>query len=473
MKYPPQTKGACELLLRGSLALSQMEGNGVRVDIAYLDQQRKDLAIKITEGEERLRQAPEYRAWQRRYGARANLGSAEQLGRVLFEELGHKSLERTATGRFRADEAVLSRVKIPFVQDYLRVKKQKKLASTFLSGLKRETVEGYFHPSFNLHLAATYRSSSGTDRDNVYADKDLNFQNLPVRRKDLAESIRRCFIARPGHRIVETDFGAIEVRISACYHKDPTMVEYLHTGYDMHKDMACECFLLKPEQVTKDTRGEAKNKFVFPQFYGDFFATCAKSLWRAAEDGLTAKYGDEQIPMLEHLARQGIDCLGDTGDYRELPAGSFMAHMQEVEHRFWDERFSVYSQWKRNWWQEYLKKGYIDTYTGFRIGGLYERNKIINYPVQSAAFHCLLWSIIQMQNWINTTGKKTLLVGQIHDSLLADVPEDEVDEYLKKCVQVMTVDLPRHWKWINVPMVIEAKVSPTEGSWHECKEVSL
>src|SRR5690606_20675796 len=96
-----------------------------------------------------------------------------------------------------------------------------------------------------------------------------NFQNLPIRNPKMAKIIRSAFIPRSDrHVLVEIDYSGIEVRVAACYHKDPVMIEYINDPTkDMHRDMAAQCYLAPPEQVSKQMRYCGKNMYVFPQFY--------------------------------------------------------------------------------------------------------------------------------------------------------------------------------------------------------------
>ena len=116
---------------------------------------------------------------------------------------------------------------------------------------------------------------------------------------------------------------------------------------------------------------------------------------------------------------------------------------------------------------------YFDTLTGFRIEGLYKRNEVINYPVQGSAFHWLLWSLIRIQKLLKKYKMKSLLVGQIHDSIVGDVHKKELRDYLDIVKQVMTIDVRKHWEWIIVPLRIEAEVAPVGGSWFDKKEVKI
>jgi DNA polymerase I-like protein with 3'-5' exonuclease and polymerase domains len=129
-------------------------------------------------------------------------------------------------------------------------------------------------------------------------------------------------------------------------------------------------------------------------------------------------------------------------------------------------RFPVYTQWKKDWHSAYTKKGWFKTKTGFICSGIMSRNDAINYPVQGSAFHCLLWSLTDLVlHGIKRAGMKALIVGQIHDSIVADVPDSEVDDFLRLVHHTTTTKLREAFRWINVPLDVEADVCPLGGSW--------
>lgn len=456
------TKEALDLLMQGSRLFSRMEANGIRIDVPYLEEAIRTTGNRIKELEEELTNSKTFDLWRRRF-RHANIGSNKQLQDVLTKDLGIKLTVRTDSGEdYKLDESVLEGIDNPWVKSYGRWKKLSKAKKTFLEGIQTETVDGFLHPFFNLHTTISYRSSSS----------EINFQNFPTRDAEIGELVRRAFIARPGHQLLEIDFKAIEVAIAACYHKDPAMLTYIKdSSKDMHRDMAMECYMLTKSQVSKDARYCAKNKFVFPQFYGDYYVDCAKHLWEAI-DRMKLKTTDG-IPIKAHLYGKGITELGRLDPEREPIKGSYEEYIKSVERNFWEKRFPVYNQWKRDWWKGYLERGYIDTLTGFHIEGIYKRNQIINLPVQGSAFHCLLWTLIQLDKWLRKERMQSLIVGQVHDSGLLDAAENEIPKILEKVTELVTYNLPRAWKWIIVPLSVEAELSPKGGSWFDKKPVHM
>lgn len=458
----PTTKEAYQLLHDGVLALSEVEANGIRIDTAYLRHAIRKTTKRIDQGEKRLRQSSVAREWRKAFGRKTNFGSYDQLGTVLFEKMGYLVKDRTATGRPRTDEESLGKIDIPFVKRWLKLAKLKKARSTYLQGILREVHNGYLHPVFSLHLARTYRSSSDSP----------NFQNIPNRIPWIMKLVRRAFIPRPGHAIVEIDYDGAEVRVSCCYNKDPRLIAYVcDKSLDMHRDVASEAFFVPVEFVDKPLRHIGKNKFVFPQFYGDYYINCARNMWEAAEQ-LRWKLPDG-TSIFDHLLKNGIRKLGQLDPDQKPKKHTFEKHIQEIEHAFWYERFKVYTAWKDKWWNAYQRKGGFRTLTGFVVNGVFSKNEVINSPVQGSAFHCLLWSLIRLVWWVRKHKSGAKIIGQIHDSIVADVPEKELPEFLAVAQQIMTQDIRRDWKWIIIPMEVEVEVSHDGQTWADKEKVEI
>lgn len=457
---------AYSLLHQGAVTLAGMEHNGIKVDLDYLDQAIEDTKKSIEDLKRKLQEDPVFTRWKRRFGLKTNITSMPQLGEVIFGILGYESKYRTATGKPSTDESAFEHVDLPFVKEHIRLRKLIKLKSTFLEGLKRETVDGLFHPTFNLHTVTTFRSSSGRDKAEDKASRDLNFQNLPIRNKGYSKAIRKCFIPRRGRVLCEVDYGALEFRGAACFWKDPLMVEYAN-NLDVHQDCSAECYLLDRSQVSKDTRSLGKSKFVFPILYGSYYLKCARDLWEAIGD-FSLRIKDTEVGLKEHLAGKGIKSLGACDPRMKPRPGTFEYHIQKVE-RWFNDKFPVFSASKEKWWQDYLRRGWFRMMTGFVIRGVYSRNYLLNSPVQGPCFHCLLWSLTEIQKEIDRRKMKSLLLAQIHDCIIGDVPHNEVQDFLHLAKEVMTERIRKHWGWVITTMVVEVDVVEEGSSWYEKK----
>lgn len=454
---PTATPEANKLLLDGSLAFAQIERNGMRVDLKQLKKTKKKLKKEEAKVVNRMKQDDIFRVWEREFGTRMKLGARQQLARVLYDVMEYER----APGMTSMDEEALARMRMPFTDDYIRWQKIQKMQNTYITGMQKWFLGDVVYPVFNLHIPRTYRSSSDSP----------NFQNLPIRDQELAQLIRRLFIPRKNHHIVEVDYGQIEVRIAACYHNDPTMIEYINNPKkDMHRDMAMECYKIrKPEHVDKNVRQCGKGSFVFPAFYGSYWAQLAPDLWNEIEKQDLRVRG---VKMKKHLKKQGIRKLGEVVDGKPQP-GTFQAHIKKVEDHFWNERFGVYNKWRQDWYDAYTRNLWFRMKTGFVCTGIMNKNDVINYPIQGPAFHCLLWSLIEIIRKCEKYCPRSLIVGQIHDSIVGDIHKKELKTFLEICMETMTVDLLKHWDWITVPLVADAEVAPLGEPWSEKKDYTL
>jgi len=463
----PVTNEARRLFFQGCEAFSRISATGICIDTKYLANKTEEIKTEIADKTKALKSSDIFTLWRRKFGGEANLGSRMQLAKILFSSkktggLGFIPSRQTATGRPAVDEEVLKDVGIPFTKDFLAIEKLKKTCSTYLEGIARETVDGRLHTVFNQHIARTFRSSSDSP----------NLHNIPVRDVTTMNLVRQAFLPSLGHCLVEVDYSGIEVRVAACYNHDPVLIDYIcNPEKDMHRDMAAECYKLRIQDVDKKVRYCGKNMFVFPQFYGDFFGNCATHLWNAM-DKLDLHKADSKRTIRRHLEKKGITELGELED-GEVTPGSFMEHVKEVERGFWNDRFSVYTQWKKDWWQAYTEQGGYQTLTGFVIWGVLNRKEVINYGIQGSAFHCLLWSLIRLEALLRKHKWKTKIVGQIHDSIIADVHPQELDDFLQLIRRVMVEELQAAWSWIIVPLEVEADMTKPNASWASKSPVSL
>lgn len=460
----PATPEALDLLHQGATVLAEIECNGMCIDTDYLEKTIRRTERRVARMEADLESTDVVKEWRKRFRSKTNIDSGDQLATVLFSLMGYKSPKKTESDEKEStDEESLKSLRIPFVDQYLAYKKLKKALDTNLSGIHREVVDGKIHPFFNLHTVRTYRSSSDS----------INFQNQPNRDPDIMKLIRSAFVARQNRQIIEVDLSGAEVRVAACYNKDPRLLDYINDPTtDMHRDTAADLFFLSPDEMTKQIRSIAKGAFVFAEFYGAWYISCAQRMWWSVLDPSikTAK----GVSLQEHMASKGIRELGEL-NYHERPApGTFEAVVQKAENVLWKERFVVYDQWRRDWYADYQEKGWFSTYTGFVCNGYMSRKQVISYPIQGSLFHCLLWSLIRLVSIeLKKRKMETLIVGQIHDSIVADGPPSEVADFVVLCQRVMVKLLSRQYAWLVTPMAIESEICPVGGSWSDKKKYEV
>lgn len=451
----PQAK-AYKLMHDGILALRRAEQAGIRVDLEYIGREKEYMTATLDNLENEFFDTNFFKHWHHS-AKRVNIYSNDQLAHFLYDVKKLKVEKTTESGKGSTDEESLRQLNIPELNTLLRIRKLRKIRDTYLDAFEREQINGYIHPFYNLHLVRTYRSSSDSP----------NFQNIPKRDEEAMQICRKALFPRIDHQLLEIDFSGMEVRIAACYHKDPRMLKYINDPKsDMHGDMAQQIFKIDkfdksiPSHTT--LRQAAKNGFVFPQFYGDYYINCAYNMaceWGKLPAGKwTSGQGIELSDghLSDHLISKGINSLT-----------KFEEHIKEIEDDFWNRRFKVYQDWKNEWWKAYKRNGYINLYTGFQCRGVMSKNDTINYPVQGAAFHCLLWCFIQVDKISREEHWNTRLIGQIHDSMLFDVDPNELTHVYKTVKDVASKRLPEEWKWIIVPMDVDAEIAQVNKSWAE------
>lgn len=457
----PRTYDAYRLLHDGILALARAEQQGIRVDTDYVDRKQHHLLRKIERIRTKFKESPFYQEWQASVKGEINIDSHVQLSNYLYKIKKIPPQKLTAKGSGSTDKEALAQLDIPELTTLLETKKYKKLYDV-LNDFKTEQVNGIIHPFFSLNNVVSFRSSSDSP----------NFQNIPKRDEESMLICRKALFPRPGHQLLEIDYSGLEVRIAACYHKDPTMLRYINDpNSDMHTDMTLQIFKLDAFDKTKHSslRSAVKNGFVFPQFYGDYYVNCAKSMacnWGGLpQGGWKTHQGieiDTAFTLGAHLISKGINSLD-----------KFTRHVERIERDFWNVRFPDYADWKDRWWKTYQKHGHIDLFTGFRCYGPMGRNDCINYPVQGAAFHCLLWSFIRLDQIMREENWKTKLIGQIHDAIVLDVHPDELDYVAQVVHRVTCDDLPKAWSWIVVPLEVDMEVCSVDGSWADKENYTL
>lgn len=453
----PTTADAYWLVHKGALALARAERQGIRIDLKYSNRKKRQLTRQIEKTFDQLKETKFYRRWEHIYGAKTNVYSNHQLSRLLYKIMKIEPTKTTTTGQGATDEEALGRIDIPELKLILKMRKLAKIRDTYLEAFVREQYDGYIHPSFNLHNVRTYRSSSDGP----------NFQNIPKRDKESMEICRRALLPRPGHMLMEMDFSALEVHIAACYCKDPVLINYLKDkNSDMHSDMAKQIFMIKDRDFNRKLpehallRQAAKNSFVFPQFYGDYYGNNAIGLadWTKLPHGKWKRGEGISLPeggrISDHFIDNGIKSFGDFTDY-----------METVEDDFWGRRFKVYKNWREKRVQQYRKKGYLEMHTGFTCSGLMRKNEIINYPIQGSAFHCLLYTFIRMDEIMREEKWKSKLIGQIHDDIVVDADPDEAEHVEATAHRIVKEDLPEMWGWIIIPLDIDVDKYEIDGPW--------
>lgn len=459
MKYWKKTKhldkGVGTLFQRGCVSLGDAENEGFFLVDGYFEENTKNIREEISTLKDELLKSREAVLFKKKTGRNFEFGKDKDLDIMLYDIIGVTLDKTTDSGNRSKDAEVMLSMKHEWPTKYLAIAKREKVESTYFGQINREAIYGKLHTNYNLHTTRTGRSSSSSP----------NWQNLPKRDPIARMYVRKGICAPEGEHLFEADYGSLEVRIAACYTKDPKLIGYiLDPTTDMHRDSALDIFKMSlkefnslDKKMGKMIRFHAKNGFVFANFYGSSFKSCAKTLWKVAPDLPV----DEAYSMLDHLYYKGFRTYED---YEE--------HIKEVVNKFW-KKFHIFRRWQQENMEFYKKNLYIENYLGFRRHGPLTRNEIGNTAIQGTAFMCLLWAFDQLNDIQNKEGWKSRLRGQIHDSIVGSVHPDEKDHVFSTIKEVMEVKLLEHFPWINVPMVAEFEMSPVNGSWDDLAEVKV
>ena len=392
--------------------LARMESNGIRIDVPFFREvsTRLEGSLKVLEEE-----------IEKMVGEEFNLNSTPQLREILFEKLGLPILKRTKTGP-STDASVLEELAAmghQFPTLLLEYRQLEKLRNTYVDALPRlvHPGTGRIHTSFNQTVAATGRLSSS----------DPNLQNIPIR-TELGREIRRGFVADEGRVFFGADYSQIELRILAHFSGDEAFVQAFREGIDVHRQTASVIFGVELDQVSQEMRSRAKT-INFATLYGQ---------------------GDFS------LARQ-------LGISREEARAFIEAYFQ---------RFSGVRNYLDSQVEMARERGYVETLSGRRryVPELRSDNWNVrqfgervaqNTPIQGTAADLIKLAMIRIQGLLDQYFPSSLLLLQVHDELLLEVREDDVEEVGSLVAEVMEGAMA-----LNVPLAVD---KGTGRTWYDCK----
>lgn len=393
--------------------LFEMERNGVQIDRAELARQSAELGAELMKLEQQA-----YAAADQPF----NLNSPKQLQEILFDKMGipTKGLKKTAKGGISTNEAVLEQLApdYPLPKIILQNRSLAKLKSTYTDKLPEmiSPKDGRVHTTYAQAVAITGRLASNNP----------NLQNIPIRTAE-GRRVRRAFTAPQGSVIVSADYSQIELRIMAHLSGDKTLIAAFQNGEDVHRRTAAEVFGIAPENVSSEQRRYAKT-INFGLIYGMGQYGLAKSL--------------------------GID---------NLSAKNF------IDRYF--ARYPGVAEYMQRTKEQAAAQGYVETLFGRRLYLPDIRNKnanaragaeraAINAPMQGTASDLIKRAMIDVRNCLSD-GIGSKLVMQVHDELVLEVVETELDFVKEKLPQIMAkVD----GGLLDVPLVAEVGVGE---NWEE------
>ncbi|MDG1390319.1 MAG: DNA polymerase I [Halioglobus sp.] len=390
--------------------LSKIERQGALLSCEMLHQQSTELGLRLEE----LKSAAYELA-----GQEFNLGSPKQLGEILFEKLELPIIKKTPKGAPSTAEEVLVELALdyPLPKLLLEYRSLSKLKSTYtdkLPGMVNPQT-GRVHTSYHQAVAATGRLSSS----------DPNLQNIPIRTEE-GRRIRQAFIAPQGFRIVAADYSQIELRIMAHLSDDPSLLTAFKEGQDVHRATAAEVFEVSLDEVSGDQRRKAK-AINFGLIYGMSAFGLAK-----------------QLHLGRHEAQEYID-------------------------RYF-ERYPGVAQYMDRTRAIAKEQGFVETLFGRRLylPEINARNKMrvqaaertaINAPMQGSAADIIKRAMLSVDQWLEQGDANARMIMQVHDELVLEVANDEVDAVSNQVCRLMSGAAE-----LAVPLLVEAGVG---DNWDE------
>jgi DNA polymerase-1 len=390
--------------------LQAIERNGALVSREILQEQSAVLGARLIELESQAHELA---------GRPFNLGSTKQLGEILFDELKLPVLKKTPKGAPSTAEEVLVELALDYPLPKLLIEHRglSKLKSTYTDKLPLliNARTGRIHTSYHQAVTATGRLSSS----------DPNLQNIPIRSVE-GRAIRKAFIAPEGSKIVAADYSQIELRIMAHLSADPGLVAAFNEGLDVHAATAAEVFGLPVSEVTADQRRKAK-AINFGLIYGMSAFGLARQL---------------------HIGRAESQSYIDTYFDRYPGVLQYMNRTREQAH----------------------DTGYVETLFGRRLylPEINAKNKMrvqaaertaINAPMQGTAADIIKKAMLSTQTRLIDQGLTAKMIMQVHDELVFEVPEAELDQIVSGVTAAMESAAS-----LDVPLLVQAGVG---NNWEE------
>jgi DNA polymerase I len=401
-----------DLEIQSSEALYRIERNGVLIDAPTLAAQSHALGQRIVQLETEAYEIA---------GQPFNLASPKQLGEIFFDKLGLPVIKKTATGARSTDEEVLEKLAedYPLPAKILEHRSLSKLKGTYTDKLAQMAVPrtGRVHTHYAQAVAVTGRLSSN----------DPNLQNIPIRTAE-GRKVREAFVAPAGCVIASADYSQIELRIMAHISGDEALVKAFHDGLDVHRATAAEVFGVAVSDVSTEQRRYAK-VINFGLIYG------------MSAFGLAKALGIDNSAAKNYITR-------------------------------YFERFAGVKRYMDDTREQAKAQGYVETVFGRRLY-LPEINSpngprragaeraAINAPMQGTAADLIKMSMVAVQKTIDDQQRQTKVIMQVHDELVFEVPESEV-EWVRTEVPRLMADVAQ----LKVPLLAEVGVGSNWDKAH-------
>ena len=394
-----------------SRVLADMELTGILVDVPYLEKIEADLKSQMDVLEQEIYELA---------GITFNIMSPAQLAKVLFENLEIPYPKKVKDGKYSTSKDILDKIRFvhPIVDKILDYRTVSKLYTNYAVGLKSEVREdGRIHTIFTQTLTRTGRLSSISP----------NLQNIPAS-LEYSKLIRTAFIPDPHSKILSSDYSQVELRIFAHMSKADNLIQAFKDGKDIHTKTASDIFHVPMDEVTKDMRRTAK----------------------AVNFGIL--YGISSFGLSEDLGVDIATAKKFIDNYLETYPG-ISEYMEEEKKKAYELGYVTTLMNRRRVIEELKNKNYMIRSSGERIA--------LNTPIQGTAADILKKAMVEIYDEFNKRGLKSKMLIQVHDELVFNVLDDELEE-----VSSIVRDIMENTIKLSVPLKVDIEYG---DNWYEAK----
>lgn len=425
-----------KLMIPLSFELAEMELNGVCVDVDYYKNLCADYEKKIEEVQKRLLEFKEVKILEEVQEKPVNFNSPPQMKVLLYEILkapilkytnDKKKKNKSAEKNPSTDEEVLTKLAdmgYEFCKVLLENRKLNKFLSTYIRPIPEIIKsDGKLHTSYQQHITVTGRLSSSKP----------NLQNIPKKEPQKAKEVRNGIIASPGCKLMEADFKQIEFRLWANESQDPTMIADIAKDLDIHKETASKSFHIPVDQVPKDVREKAKT-ITYSVVYGKGEENLAK------ENNLTVEEVKSVLSVIFGRYPVAEKWINDTKKRAEQMG--FVTNWAGRKRRL-TESFKSKNEGVKN----------------------EARRQAVNSPIQGGAHDIVTVATLRVAAELRARNLKSKLVMTIHDALVVDTKEEEIDTVAEILRTKMEQSIPK----ITVPLKVDISIGARLGEMESYK----
>ncbi len=394
--------------------LSEMEYHGIAVDPKHLEDLSQTMAKRLDKLTDEIHEMA---------GETFNINSPKQLGKILFEKLELPVIKRTKTGPSTSAEVLEELQDHPIVAKILEFRQISKLKSTYADALgqliHKDTQR--IHTTFNQTVTATGRLSS----------TNPNLQNIPVR-TEAGRDLRKAFVAPAGRKLLAADYSQIELRVLAHIAQDEKMLQAFSDGRDIHTQTAAEILNVAPEDVTKEQRGAAK-AINFGIVYGISAFGLARNTKITQEKA--QNYIDQYFQRYPKI-KEYMD--------RTVKEARQQGYVTTILHR-------------RRYLPDIKARNYSQRSFAERTA--------MNSPIQGSAADIIKLAMLRVHKRLQDENSEALLLLQVHDELVLEVPEAEV----KQCAKILVEEMGSAVE-LSVPLDVDVQAG---DNWKEMEHIEI